>query len=227
MKTMKKISLWMMSLLTILFVAGCAEQKPEQTTAETTTEAPAPVALEGEWQAIDFRDTLERTFLYTYKDAYTRLRVTEAFEDVSPTLTIEGTKVTYNYTVDMNKYFEFFAETHKDVAKDKAEAAKVVAAVAQKNFKKSQDLSGTYNDETYIFKGKQEGGVLDTNAKTIVFPDVPNLFGILPLYISSTEVPITYHYEVNGDILTMTAEKVYKENGIHLVYQMKFKKVQK
>ena len=227
MKTMKKISLWMMSLLTLLFVAGCAEQKPEQTTAETTTEAPAPVALEGEWQAIDFRDTLERTFLYTYKDAYTRLRVTEAFEDVSPTLTIEGTKVTYNYTVDMNKYFEFFAETHKDVAKDKAEAAKVVAAVAQKNFKKSQDLSGTYNDETYIFKGKQEGGVLDTNAKTIVFPDVPNLFGILPLYISSTEVPITYHYEINGDILTMTAEKVYKENGIHLVYQMKFKKVQK
>ena len=227
MKTMKKISLWMMSLLTLLFAAGCAEQKPEQTTAETTTEAPVPVALEGEWQAIDFRDTLERTFLYTYKDAYTRLKVTEAFEDVSPTLTIEGTKVTYNYTVDMNKYFEFFAETHKDVAKDKAEAAKVVAAVAQKNFKKSQDLSGTYNDETYIFKGKQEGGVLDTNAKTIVFPDVPNLFGILPLYISSTEVPITYHYEVNGDILTMTAEKVYKENGIHLVYQMKFKKVQK
>ena len=227
MKTMKKISLWTMSLLTLLFVAGCAEQQQQQTTAEPTTEAPAPVALEGEWQAIDFRDTLERTFLYTYKDAYTRLRVTEAFEDVSPTLTIEGTKVTYNYTVDMNKYFEFFAETHKDVAKDKAEAAKVVAAVAQKNFKKSQDLSGTYNDETYIFKGKQEGGVLDTNAKTIVFPDVPNLFGILPLYISSTEVPITYHYEVNGDILTMTAEKVYKENGIHLVYQMKFKKVQK
>lgn len=227
MKTMKKISLWTMSLLTLLFVAGCAEQQQQQTTAETTTEAPAPVALEGEWQAIDFRDTLERTFLYTYKDAYTRLKVTEAFEDVSPTLTIEGTKVTYNYTVDMNKYFEFFAETHKDVAKDKAEAAKVVAAVAQKNFKKSQDLSGTYNDETYIFKGKQEGGVLDANAKTIVFPDVPNLFGILPLYISSTEVPITYHYEINGDILTMTAEKVYKENGIHLVYQMKFKKVQK
>ena len=81
MKTMKKISLWTMSLLTLLFVAGCAEQQQQQTTAETTTEAPAPVALEGEWQAIDFRDTLERTFLYTYKDAYTRLKVTEAFED--------------------------------------------------------------------------------------------------------------------------------------------------
>ena len=135
--------------------------------------------------------------------------------------------MTLTYTADMNKYFEFFAEPHKDIAKDKAEAARVLAANAQKNIKKSEDLSGTYNDETYIYKGKQEGGVLDTNAKTIVFPDVPNLFGILPLYISSKEVPITYHYEVNGDILTMYAEKVFKENGIRLVYPMKFKKVQK
>ena len=88
MKMMKKISLWTISLLNLLFVAGCAEQKPQQTTAETTTEAPAPVALEGEWQAVDFRDTLERTFLYYYKDAYSRLKVTEAFEDISPTFTI-------------------------------------------------------------------------------------------------------------------------------------------
>ncbi len=227
MKMMKKISLWTMSLLTLLFVAGCAEQKPEQTTAETTTETPAPVALEGEWQAVDFRDTLERTFLYYYKDAYSRLKVTEAFEDVSPTLTIEGSKVTLTYTADMNKYFEFYAEANKDKIKDKAEAAKVLAAVAQRSIKKSEDLSGTYNDETYIYKGKQEGGVVDTNAKTIVFPDVPNIFGILPLYVSSKEAPITYHYEINGDILTMYAEKVYNENGLHLVYPMTFKKVQK
>lgn len=227
MKMIKKISLWIMSLLTLLFIAGCAEQQQQQTTAETTTEAPAPVALEGEWQAVNFRDTLERTFLYYYKDAYSRLKVTEAFEDVSPTLTIEGTKATLTYTADMNKYFEFYAEANKDKIKDKAEAAKVLAAVAQKSIKKSQDLSGTYNDETYIYKGKQEGGVVDENAKTIVFPDVPNIFGILPLYVSSKEAPITYHYEINGDILTMYAEKVFKENGIHLIYPMTFKKVQK
>ena len=216
-----------MSLLTLLFIAGCAEQQQQQTTAETTTEAPAPVALEGEWQAVNFRDTLERTFLYYYKDAYSRLKVTEAFEDVSPTLTIEGTKATLTYTADMNKYFEFYAEANKDKIKDKAEAAKVLAAVAQKSIKKSQDLSGTYNDETYIYKGKQEGGVVDENSKTIVFPDVPNIFGILPLYVSSKEAPITYHYEINGDILTMYAEKVYNENGVLLFFPMTFKKVQK
>lgn len=227
MKTMKKISLWTMSLLTLLFVAGCAEQKPEQTTAETTTEAPAPVALEGEWQAVDFRDTLERVFLYAYKDSYTRLKLTEIFEDVSPTLTIEGTNVTYSYTADMNKYFEYYAETHKDKIKDKAEAAKVVAEVAKRAFKKTEASSGTYNDETYIFKGKQEKIVLDTNAKTITFPDVPNIFGVISLYAFPKEVPLTFRYEVNGDILTMYAEKDIKENGIRIVYPMKFKKVQK
>ncbi len=51
-------------------------------------------------------------------------------------------------------------------------------------------------------------GFLNENAKTIVFPEVPNIFGVLPLYINSTDVPITYHYELNGDILTMYAENV-------------------
>ena len=155
-----------MSLLTLLFVAGCAEQSNNKQLLKPQLEALHQSSLEGEWQAIDFRDTLERTFYILTRTAYIGLKVTEAFEDVSPTLTIEGTKVTYTYTADMNKYFEFYAEAHKDVAKDKAEAAKLIAALAQ-NIKKSQDLSGTYNDETYIFKGKQEGGVLDTNAKRL------------------------------------------------------------
>ena len=124
-----------MSLLTLLFVAGCAEQQQQQTTAETTTEAPAPVALEGEWQAIDFRDTLERTFFIYLQGRVYPIESNRGFRRCLSYLTIEGTKVTLTYTADMNKYFEFFAETHKDVAKDKAEAAKVVAAVAQKILK--------------------------------------------------------------------------------------------
>ena len=54
-------------------------------------------------------------------------------------------------------------------------------------------------------------GFLNENAKTIVFPEVPNIFGVLPLYINSTDVPITYHYELNGDILTIYAEKHSKK----------------
>ena len=81
---------------TLPFVAGCAEQSQNERLKQQQ-KPPAPVALEGEWQAIDFRDTIERTFLYTYKDAYTRLKVTEAFEDVSPTLTIEEQGDLYLY----------------------------------------------------------------------------------------------------------------------------------
>ena len=42
--------------------------------------------------------------------------------------------MTYTYTVDMNKYFEFFAEAHKDIAKDKAEAARVLAGKCPKEY---------------------------------------------------------------------------------------------
>ena len=58
----------MFSLLALLFVSGCGQQKQQQqqTTAETTTVAettvaPTPVSLEGDWRAVDFRDTVERT----------------------------------------------------------------------------------------------------------------------------------------------------------------------
>ena len=86
MNNMKKSSLWMFSLLALLFVSGCGQQKQQQqqqqttaettAVAETTTVAPTPVSLEGDWKAVDFRDTVERTFLIYYGDANSRLKVT-------------------------------------------------------------------------------------------------------------------------------------------------------
>ncbi len=38
-------------------------------------------------------------------------------------------------------------------------------------------------------------GFLNENAKTIIIPwSSKHRFGVLPLYINSTDVPITYHY---------------------------------
>lgn len=219
---MKKINLWIVSFLALLLVAGCGQQQEKQQAEETTTQE--AVTLDGEWQAVDFRDTLERTFLFAYRNANSRLKMTEAFQDVVPTLKIEGSKVTFSYTADLNKYFEFYAEEKKIETKE--EAAKILAEVAKRAFAKSNSQSGTYNDETYLFKASLEDGALDTTAKTIVFQDVPNIFGIIPLFITSKEIPITYHYEVKGDILTMYAEISYKESGVHMVYPMTFKKVQ-
>lgn len=220
MKNMKKITLWLISLLALLLIAGCGKQ---QATESKTQE---PVKLEGEWQAIDFRDTIERTFLFYYNDADSRLKVAEAFQDIKPTLKIKGKNVTYSYTADMNKYFDFYYETNKDQYSSKEEAVKDLNALFQKKMETFKHQKGRIDEKTNVVTASLTDAVLDEKAKTIVFPEVPNIFGVLPLFISSKDVPLTYHYELNGDILTIYAEKTFEETGAHLVYPMKFKKVQ-
>ena len=70
-----------------------------------------------------------------------------------------------------------------------------------------------------------KNGVLDTKTQTITFPEVPNIFAVIPLYITDQEKPLKYQYEIVGDTLTIKAERILKEENLHLVYQMKFKKV--
>lgn len=89
-----------------------------------------------------------------------------------------------------------------------------------------QHQKGSIDEKTNVVTVSLTDAVLDEKEKTIVFPEVPNIFGVLPLFISSKDVPLTYHYELNGDILTIYAEKTFEETGAHLVYPMKFKKVQ-
>lgn len=220
MKNMKKITLWVISLLALLLIAGCGQQQAKESKTQE------PVKLEGEWQAIDFRDTIERTFLFYYNEADSRLKVAEAFQDINPTLKIKGKNVTYSYTADMNKYFDFYYETNKDQYSSKEEAVKVLNGLFQKKMATFQHQKGSIDEKTNVVTASLTDAVLDEKEKTIVFPEVPNIFGVLPLFISSKDVPLTYHYELNGDILTIYAEKAFEETGAHLVYPMKFKKVQ-
>lgn len=232
MNNMKKSSLWMFSLLVLLFVSGCGQQQQQQqttaettTVGETTTVTPTPVSLEGDWKAVDFRDTVERTFLIYFDDGNSRLKVTEAFQEIVPTLTIKGTDVTYSYSADMNKYIDFYAERYKEDYPTKEEATAVLLGTIEEKFKSFKHQTGTVDNNTKVLTATLKDGVLNENAKTIVFPEIPNILGVLPLYINSREVPITYHYELNGDVLTIYAEKTYEETGAHLVYPIKFKKV--
>ena len=220
MKNMKKIALWVISLLALLLIAGCGQQQAKESKTQE------PVKLEGEWQAIDFRDTIERTFLFYYNEADSRLKVAEAFQDINPTLKIKGKNVTYSYTADMNKYFDFYYKTNKDQYSSKEEAVKVLIGLFQKKMDTFKHQKGSIDEKSNVVTASLTDAVLDEKAKTIVFPEVPNIFGVLPLFISSKDVPLTYHYELNGDIHTIYAEKTFEETGAHLVYPMKFKKVQ-
>ena len=67
--------------------------------------------------------------------------------------------------------------------------------VREKKFGSFKHQTGTFDNNTKVLTATLNDGVLNEKAKTIVFPEVPNIFGVLPLYINSTDVPITYHYE--------------------------------
>ncbi len=105
-------------LLALLFVSGCGKNNRNNSNKTNNrwdynscrnyhSSTDPSLTLEGDWKAVDFRDTVERTFLIYYGDANSRLKVTEAFQDIVPTLKITGTDVTYSYSADMNKYIDF------------------------------------------------------------------------------------------------------------------------
>lgn len=82
----------------LLMLAGCGNQ-----TATTTTTTTAPSnPLEGKWEQIDFRSSLERGMGYldyrSSEEIPRRLIYSDAFKDVTPTLTITGDSAVYDVT---------------------------------------------------------------------------------------------------------------------------------
>ena len=229
---MKKFTLWMVSLFSLLFIAGCGnEQQPvQQTQSQTpTTEAPKPasVDVEGTWQAVEFRDTLEKVFLLKYDDPASRLKATEALKDVVPVLKVQGNKVTFEYTANMSKFLDAYGDViGKKQFSYKENAINYIVGLAKTTYGNLKYHSVDWNEQTSTVKSVLKDGVIDTKNKTITFPEVPNIFAVIPLYLTDQEKPMKYQYEIVGDTLTIKAERTLKEQNLHVVYQMKFKKVQ-
>ena len=229
---MKKFTLWMVSLFSLLFIAGCGneQQTVQQTQRQTpTTEAPKPasVDVEGTWQAVDFRDTLEKVFLLQYDDAASRLKTTEALKDVVPVLKIQGTKVTFEYTANMTKFLDAYGDViGKKQFSYKENAINYIVGLAKTTYGNLKYHTVDWDEKTSTVKSVLKDGVIDTKAKTITFPEIPNIFAVIPLYLTDQEKPMKYQYEIVGDTLTIKAERTLKEQNLHVVYQMKFKKVQ-
>ena len=218
---MKKFTLWMVSLFSLLFIAGCGneQQQVQQTQSQTpTTEAPKPasVDVEGTWQAVDFRD------------AASRLKATEALKDVVPVLKIQGNKVTFEYTANMSKFLDAYGDViGKKQFSYKENAINYIVGLAKTTYGNLKYHTVDWDEQTSTVKSVLKDGVIDTKNKTITFPEVPNIFAVIPLYLTDQEKPMKYQYEIVGDTMTIKAERTLKEQNLHVVYQMKFKKVQK
>ncbi|MFR4617330.1 MAG: hypothetical protein ACLT64_11650 [Streptococcus salivarius] len=108
---------------------------------------------------------MERTFLIYYGDANSRLKVTEAFQDIVPTLKITGTDVTYSYSADMNKYIDFYAEQNKDKYPTKEEATAILLGVREKKFESFKHQTGTFDNNTKVLTATLNDGVLNEKQK--------------------------------------------------------------
>lgn len=82
----------------------------------------------------------------------------------------------------------------------------------------------------FIVKSVLKDITIDTTNQTITFPETPNILGLLLYGGEKIEEAATYKYSIDGDILTLTLEKVPAEKDINvdhypIRYEMKFKKV--
>ena len=203
-----------------------------------TKEKKKPVSLEGKWEALNFRDTAERAAGYTdYLESNnkpTRLYYVKGAENIVPTLDIEGNGATYEYTVDYKVFIDPYLQNFfKDTETDDATKQLYYSF----NLHSYQTDLGTlkhhhfdFDMNQFIVKSVLKDITIDTTNQTITFPETPNILGLLLYGGEKIEEAATYQYSIDGDILTLTLEKVPAEKDINvdhypIRYEMKFKKV--
>ena len=203
-----------------------------------TKEKKKPVSLEGKWESLNFRDTAERAAGYTdylkSNNTPTRLYYVKGAENIVPTLDIKGNGATYEYTVDYKVFIDpylqnFFKDTETD-DKTKQVYYNFNLHSVQTNLSKLKHHQFDFDMNQFIVKSVLKDITIDTTNQTITFPETPNILGLLLYGGEKIEEAATYQYSIDGDILTLTLEKVPAEKDINadhypIRYEMKFKKV--
>ena len=221
----------------LLMLAGCGNQ-----TATTTTTTTAPSnPLEGKWEQIDFRSSLERGMGYldyrSSEEIPRRLIYSDAFKDVTPTLTITGDSAVYDVTattsVAVGNFYDY-AKANKlsGVQGTKEQYIKNQYDDLKKNLetynKHNLPLSFEFNDEKYEIHQTLKDITINENAGTFEFKNAPMFIDLVTFSGKKFVTPVTYKYTLEDGILTLSLEqKQDLDNGdsVTLYYTMHFKKV--
>ena len=219
----------------LLMLAGCGNH-----TATTTTTTTAPSnPLEGKWEQIDFRSTLERGLGYMdYTDEIPRrLIYSDAFKDVTPTLTITGDSAVYDLTATTNVAngnFYDYAKANKltGVKGTKEQYIKNQYDDLKKNLetynKHNLPLSFEFNDEKYEIHQTLKEITINESAGTFEFKNAPMFINLVTFSGEKFIRPVTYKYTLEDGILTLSLEKnqdLGNGESVILYYTMRFKKV--
>lgn len=202
-----------------------------------STTQKGPVPIEGKWQAIDFRPTLERSLAYKdfdYDDSAFKHLYPEAWKDLKPTLNITGTSVEFDYTVSLADGFGRFYDYLKQLDASKLTETKdefiknqftKLSSTLQAGAKDSQNITYEFDKDNYKIHSVLKNGKLDTTNQTIVFPEAINIVDLVIMSIGPANEETTYKYSIDGDILTLTIEQSDAKNNVNTIISAKFKKV--
>lgn len=221
----------------LLMLAGCGNQ-----TATTTTTTTAPSnPLEGKWEQIDFRSSLERGMGYldyrSSEEIPRRLIYSDAFKDVTPTLTITGDSAVYDLTATTNVAignFYDYAKANKlsGVQGTKEQYIKDQYDGLKKHLEVFNGMKGPtsfeFNDEKYEIHQTLKDITINESAGTFEFKNAPMFIDLVTFSGKKFVTPVTYKYTLEDGILTLSLEqKQDLDNGesVILYYTMRFKKV--
>ena len=221
----------------LLMLAGCGNQ-----TATTTTTTTAPSnPLEGKWEQIDFRSSLERGMGYldyrSSEEIPRRLIYSDAFKDVTPTLTITGDSAVYDVTATTsvavgNSYDYAKANKLSGVQGTKEQYIKNQYDGLKKHLEVFNGMKGPtsfeFNDEKYGIHQTLKDITINESAGTFEFKNAPMFIDLVTFSGKKFVTPVTYKYTLEDGILTLSLEKkqdLGNGESVILYYTMRFKKV--
>ena len=221
----------------LLMLAGCGNQ-----TATTTTTTTAPSnPLEGKWEQIDFRSTLERGIGYldylSSEEIPRRLIYSDAFKDVTPTLTITGNSAVYDLTATTNVAVGNFYDYAKDqkltgVKETKEQYIKNQYDALKKQLEIYNNMKGPlsfeFNDEKYEIHQTLKDITFNESAGTVEFKYAPMFIDLATFSNEKFIKPVSYKYSIEDGILTLTLEQPKTLSGEEKIvgyFTMRFKKV--
>lgn len=222
----------------LLMLAGCGNQTA---TTTTTTTANSSNSLEGKWEQIDFRSTLERGLGYLdfqdKEEIPRRLIYSDAFKDVKPTLTITGNSAVYEYTTSieaaMGNFYDYAKSKNLTSIKGtKEEYIKNQYNVLKQSLEKWNNQKGylnyAFNDEKNEIQETLTGITINESSSTMEFKYAPNFLSLATFSVEKFVKPVSYKYSIEDGILTLTLEQqkiLDNDQKVTAYFTMRFKKV--
>ena len=172
-------------------------------------------SLEGTWKVKDLSETVHSIIVSGVGTEERAQAIKNYYNEADIKLIIKDKDVVLTNTFDANKLYEAdFKRSGYKRHKDLADFKK--SNTFRFNLSKSRLEHTDASIEDSVINIKAKDGVLDTEKKTISFPETPTIDGLYLLGIYTDKIeknPVTFNYKLENNelILTVSGENRYKK----------------